>query len=590
MKKSIVMFKKTKEKGENKMKKRLTLILTSIMIFTMIVGCTSQPSPTEQVSVAPTKEAASPTSEPTLPPTEVPASPTPEATLPPAEPVSFQYSFDNEPPGIDPGVSQGSVQSTIYAALYEGLVSVDENGNIIPAAATSWDISADGLEYTFHLRDGLKWSDGKPLTANDFVYSWLRVLTPETASTYSWFVEMFIKNGTEFAKGEVGAEEVGVKATDEKTLVVTLKFPASYFLQALLTGCWMPVRQDIVEADPEKWPFNAETAISNGPFKLTEYKIGSYITAVKNENYWDADSISIENLKFSFITDVNTAYSAFLAGDVDGINSVPPTEFVNILTTDDRLHTYDELRISFLRLNNASPGLSDAKVRRAINLAFDRKAYLDGLGVITAKALLGNVPGGLYLDGKEFRQVSGDNGLTATAQVEAAQKMLADAGYPNGEGLPTYRLHCADTMVKNAEIVQQMLLTNLGIKTEILPVDSKLNFPMMVEGKYDIAFGGWGGDYNHPMTFFDLFTSTAYDNATGWANAEYDDLIAKARVATDEAVALDLMVQAEHILMQESPIVPLYVPSGAIMIQKSVTNWFITPSDTLYISRAVITK
>ena len=590
MKKSIVMFKKTKEKGENKMKKRLTLILTSIMIFTMIVGCTSQPSPTEQVSVAPTKEAASPTSEPTLPPTEVPASPTPEATLPPAEPVSFQYSFDNEPPGIDPGVSQGSVQSTIYAALYEGLVSVDENGNIIPAAATSWDISADGLEYTFHLRDGLKWSDGKPLTANDFVYSWLRVLTPETASTYSWFVEMFIKNGTEFAKGEVGAEEVGVKATDEKTLVITLKFPASYFLQALLTGCWMPVRQDIVEADPEKWPFNAETAISNGPFKLTEYKIGSYITAVKNENYWDADSISIENLKFSFITDVNTAYSAFLAGDVDGINSVPPTEFVNILTTDDRLHTYDELRISFLRLNNASPGLSDAKVRRAINLAFDRKAYLDGLGVITAKALLGNVPGGLYLDGKEFRQVSGDNGLTATAQVEAAQKMLADAGYPNGEGLPTYRLHCADTMVKNAEIVQQMLLTNLGIKTEILPVDSKLNFPMMVEGKYDIAFGGWGGDYNHPMTFFDLFTSTAYDNATGWANAEYDDLIAKARVATDEAVALDLMVQAEHILMQESPIVPLYVPSGAIMIQKSVTNWFITPSDTLYISRAVITK
>jgi oligopeptide transport system substrate-binding protein len=145
-------------------------------------------------------------------------------------------------------------------------------------------------------------------------------------------------------------------------------------------------------------------------------------------------------------------------------------------------------------------------------------------------------------------------------------------------------------MVKNAEIVQQMLLTNLGIKTDILPVDSKLNFPMMVEGKYDIAFGGWGGDYNHPMTFFDLFTSTAYDNATGWANAEYDDLIAKARVATDEAVALDLMVQAEHILMQESPIVPLYVPSGAIMIQNYVTNWFITPSDTLYIARAVITK
>ena len=573
------------------MKKLLMFVVTSIMILTMVVGCASQPtSEPTQVSSAPTAQPVSPTSKPTLPPTEVPATPTTEPTLPPAKPVSFNYSFDNEPPGIDPGISQGSVQSTIYAALYEGLVTVDESGNIIPAAATSWDISEDGLTYTFHLRDGLKWSDGKPLTANDFVYSWLRVLDPKTASTYTWFVEMFIKNSTEYEKGEVTADEVGVKATDDKTLVVTLIFPASYFLQALLAGVWMPVRQDVVEANPEKWPFNADTAISNGPFKLTEYKIGSYITAVKNDNYWDAASVKIDNLKFSFITDVNTAYSAFLAGDVDGINSVPPTEFVNILTSDDRLHTYDELRISFLRLNNASAGLDNVNVRRAINLAFDRKAYLDGLGIITAKALLGNVPGGLYLDGKEFREVSGDNGLTTTAQVEAAQKLLADAGYPNGEGLPTYRLHCADTMVKNAEIVQQMLLTNLGIKTDILPVDSKLNFPMMVEGKYDIAFGGWGGDYNHPMTFFDLFTSTAYDNATGWANAEYDDLIAKARVATDEAVALDLMVQAEHILMQESPIVPLYVPSGAIMIQNYVTNWFITPSDTLYIARAVITK
>jgi len=446
------------------------------------------------------------------------------------------------------------------------------------------------LVYTFHLRDGLKWSDGKPVTANDFVYSWLRVLRPETASTYSWFVEMFIKNGTEYGKGEVSAEEVGVKAPDEKTLVVTLKFPASYFLQALLAGVWLPVRQDAVEADPEKWPFNPKTAISNGPFKLTEYKIGSYLAAEKNEYYWDADSVTIDKLKFSFITDVNTAYSAFLKGDVDGINSVPPTEFVKLLTTDDRLHTYDQLRIGFLRLNNKSAGLNNPLVRRAINLAFDREGYLAGLGIITAKPLLGTVPGGLYLAGKEFRAVSGDNGLAATAKIEEARKLLADAGYPNGEGLPTYVLHCADNMVKNAEIVQQMLLTNLGIKTEIRPVDTKLNFPMMVEGKYDIAFGGWGGDYNHPMTFLELFTSTAYDNATFWANAEYDELIEKARMETDEAVALDLMVKAEHLLMQESPIVPISVPSGAIMVQKYVTNWFITPSDTLYIARAVIKK
>jgi oligopeptide transport system substrate-binding protein len=194
------------------------------------------------------------------------------------------------------------------------------------------------------------------------------------------------------------------------------------------------------------------------------------------------------------------------------------------------------------------------------------------------------------LDGKDFREVSGDHGLAPTAQIEAARALLAEAGYPDGVGLPVYHLHVAENMVKNAEILQQMLLTNLGIQTEIRPVDTKLNFPMMVEGKYDIAFGGWGGDYTHPMTFLELFTSTAYDNATGWANPEYDDLIAKARVATDEAEALDLMVQAEQILVEESPIVPVSVPSGALMMQDYVTNWFISPADTLYIAGAKVTK
>jgi oligopeptide transport system substrate-binding protein len=210
--------------------------------------------------------------------------------------------------------------------------------------------------------------------------------------------------------------------------------------------------------------------------------------------------------------------------------------------------------------------------------------------IITAQPALGSVPGGLILDGKDFRTVSGDNGLAPTAQVEAARALLAQAGYPDGTGLPIYHLHCADNRVKNAEILQQMLLTNLGIQTEIKPVDTKLNFPMMVEGKYDIAFGGWGGDYNHPMTFLELFTSTAYDNATGWANAEYDDLIAKARMATNEAEALDLMVKAEHILIEDSPIVPVSVPSGAMMMQNYVSDWFISPADTLYIARAAINK
>jgi len=581
---------KHEKTGENPMKKMLKYILPMIMIISIITGCAQQ---TAMPTAAPTSPAAVP---PTAAPTAVPPTTAPTAVPPTVaptaapKPVSFNYAFLDEPPGIDPTVSQGSTQSTIYAALYEGLVTQDEKGNIVPAAAKSWDVSADGLVYTFHLRDGLKWSDGKTLTANDFVYSWLRVLDPKTASTYSWFVETYLKNATDFIKGKVTGDQVGVKATDDKTLVVTLGTPAAYFLQALLTGCWLPVRQDMVAANPDKWPFDGKTAISNGPFVLTEYKIGAYITAVKNKNYWDAASVKIDNLKFSFITDANTAYSAFVKGDVDGIAGVPSSELVNLIATDDRLHAYDELRFNFLRLNTTSPGLDNKMVRRAINLAFDRKAYLSGLGLITAQPILGTVPNSLFLAGKNFREVSGNNGLAATAQIEAAQKLLTEAGFPGGKGLPVYHLHCPDTQTKNAEILQQMLLTNLGIKTDIKCVDTKLNFPMMIDGKYDIAFGGWGGDYNHPMTFLELFTSTAYDNATRWKNADYDAFIAKARLETDPAKQLDLFVQAEHLLMDESPIVPISVPSGAIMMQKKVTNWFITASDTLYISRAVITQ
>lgn len=569
------------------MKKLLTYFFTLLLIAALVAGCAPKAAPAAEPA-QPAEAQAQPTDEPNQEPAVEPTEePEPAAA---SDPVSFHFAFLDEPPGIDPTISQGSTQSTIYAALYEGLVNVDENGNIVPGAAATWDVSPDGTEYTFHLRDGLKWSDGEDVSAKDFEFAWLRALDPATASTYSWFVEMFIANGAPFANGEVTAEEVGVKATDDKTLNVKLNMPAAYFLQALLAGVWLPVRQDVVEQDPEMWPFNAETAVSNGAFKLTEYKIGSYITAEKNPYYWDADNVQIDQLKFSFITDENTAYAAFVAGDVDGIAGVPSTELVNLLTTDDRLYPFDRLSFSFLRLNTKSAGLSDPKVRRAINLAFDRKGYLDGMGSITSTPALGSVPGGLILDGKDFREASGDNGLKATAQVEEAKALLAEAGYPNAEGLPVYRLHCADNAVKSAEILQQMLLTNLGIKSEIKPVDTKLNFPMIIEGKYDIAFGGWGGDYVHPMTFLELFTSTAYDNATGWANAEYDDLIDKARVATDEAEALDLMTRAEHILMDESPIVPILVPSGAIMIQKHVTNWFISPTGTLYINTAVITE
>ena len=545
------------------MKKKVFLTIVAIMvILTMLAGCAK-----------PTVQNSAPAPEPTKA----------------ARPQALHYVFSDEPPAIDPGVSVGNTQGTIYAALFEGLVGLDNEGNIAPAAAESWTVSEDGKVYTFKLRDGLKWSDGKPVTAKNFEYSWIRVLKPETASAYSWFVEMFLAGSSEFVKGEAGAETVGVKANDDNTLVVTIKNPASYFTQALLAGCFIPVRQDVVEADPEKWALNASTSIGNGPYKLVEYKIGSYIQMEKNPNYWDAANVKLDSIKFSFIKDNNTALAAFEAGEVDGIANIPNAELIKLMTTDDRVKIFDSLAFRFLRLNTSEKGLDNAKVRKAISMAIDRQAFLEGKGDITSSPATGSVPAGIILGGQEFRKVAGDNGLTAKAQVDAAKALLSEAGYPDAKGLPTFDIHCADTAVKDAEILQEMLNSNLGIKTEIKPVDPKLNFPMMVEGKYDIAFGGWGGDYNHPMTFLELFTAKAYDNCTRWSNAEYDALIESARKEMDEKKALEMLTKAENILIeQDCPIVPLSYPSRALMMQNYVQGWYQSVSDTLYLKNAFI--
>lgn len=554
------------------MKKTLALILALTMVISMCAACgtNGKTSSNDQATSNSQQE-------------ETPDSST--------EPVTFHYMIGVEPPGFDPSLNQGDVIQCIYQNLFEGLVTCDKDGNIIPAGCTEWTVSDDGLVYTFKLREDAKWTDGKPVTAHDYVYALKRALDPATAAMYSWYIKMFIKNSTEYADGTCTEEELGIKALDDFTLEYTLNAPATYFPQALLQGVWLPLRQDAVEADPEQWVYHADTCISNGPFVLEEYKIGSHISFKKNENYWGADEVSIDEVRYTFMTGDTTALAAFRAGDVDGFSNVPTADLVDIITTDNRLHTFDRLSFNFLRLNTSTPGLDNPKVRRAINLGIDRQAYLDGMGVgLTTSVALGPVPKGLMLAGKDFREVSGDNGLSATGNIEEAQKLLAEAGYPNGEGLPVYRIVCANDGRANAEIMQQMLETNLGIKTEIYSVDNKLVMSTMKDGDYDLGYSGWAGDYTHPSTFLNLFLSTSSNNHTCWGNSEYDELIQKATISTSEEEQLELLVQAEHILMEESPIVPLMVPTTTMMMQEFVTDWHLSSQNVLYIRDAKVDR
>lgn len=546
-----------------KMKKITIILLAVIMVLGFMTGCQNMQ-----------------TKEPAASVTDTTAS---------NESDVFVFGVANEPPSIDPGKNPGATGSPMFSVLFEGLVTVDlNNGSLIPGSAESWTVSDDGTVYTFKLRENLKWSDGEPLTASDYVYSWLRVMNPATASTYTWFVNMFIKNGAAYSAGEVTAEEVGVKAIDERTLEVVLEKPATYFIQALLNPIWSPVREDVTTQYPDKWTFSANTFVSNGAYRFVEYQIGNYILVEKNEHYWNAKEETVDKIKFAILPDPNTCYAAFQTGEIQGTVDIPPADITNIMSTDSRLQVKNGLSFNFLRLNTTVEGLDNMKVRQAISLAFDRKAYLEGIGSIMATPAMGSVPAGIILDGKDFREVAGDHGLALTGKIEAAQVLLAEAGYPDGKGLPVYAIHCQDKQIKQAEILQAQLKTNLGIETTINPVDSKMFFPMMVEGNYQIGFGGWGGDYEHPMTFLELFMSNASDSCTRWANKTYDSLLEAARVELDEAKQLEMLAQAESLLIEEASIIPISFPMTAIIMQEGVTGWNYTPAQHLYLNEVTL--
>lgn len=555
------------------MRKIVTLLLAVFMTAGLLFGCAVPATPPDSTGAADS-------------PTPVPTVPAEETASVVTEPKVFVFGATNEPPSIDPGKNPGTTGTPMFNVLSEGLVTLDMNdGAVIPGQAESWTVSDDGTVYTFTLRENLRWSNGEPLVAQDFVYSWLRVMNPATASTYSWFVNMFIKNGTQFTAGEVAAEEVGLKAIDERTLEVTLKNPSTYFIQVLYNPIWRPVREDVTTKYPDKWTFSANTYISNGPYRFVEYQIGNYIIVEKNEYYWNTKAETVDQIKFVFLPDANTCYAAFQTGEIDGTTNIPSADITSIMTTDDRLKLQEGRSFNFIRLNVSVEGLDNMKVRQAIGLAFDRQGYLEGTGALLATPAVGAVPSGIFVDGKDFRATAGDLGLTMNAQVDAARALLAEAGYPDGVGLPVFAIHCQSGQTKQAEILQSQLKANLGIETTIAPVDSKMFFPMMVQGNYQIGFGGWSGKYDHPLTYMELFMSDASDNCTRWANETFDGLLEAARVERDEAKQLELLIEAEKLLIGEAAVLPVSFPMTAIIMKQGTTGWHFTPSQHLFLSQ-----
>lgn len=486
------------------------------------------------------------------------------------------YALGGEAETLDPTKNVYSRSSIVLQNLFRGLYKMGENGETEPAMASGVTIDKTGTKYTFKLKDAL-WSDGKPMTAGDFEYSWKRVLNPETASKAAFYL-YYLKNGQAYNDGKAKAEDVGVKALDAKTLEVTLENPTAYFLDLLCITAYYPVRKDIVEAETP-WTKSPATYICNGPFKLAEIKPKEKYVLKKNPNYVDAAKVKLNTLEMVFIEAPEAELAAYMGGSID-VSDNMNAESVKMFETTLEFHSVPRIGVYYFDFNTTKKPFDDARVRKAFAIGFNREQVVRNVLQLTEKPAFGMVPYGIPYatkPGKNFRDVVPE---PFKEDVAAAKKLLAEAGYPDGNGLPPITLTVMNNQSNKdaAQAMQAMWKKNLGVEVTIQTWESKVYWDEMSNGNFQVMRDGWTGDYPDPMTNLDLFESSQTFDDNRWVNEEYDRLLAENRKITDQQKRMDNFAKAEKILMDEMPVFPLYYYTDTFISKpkvKGVTKNFI---------------
>lgn len=476
-----------------------------------------------------------------------------------------------EPQELDPHIVTGIPEHNIIAALLEGLVA--KNPQTLepePAVAERWEIGEDGKTYTFYLRSDARWSNGDPVTAEDFVWSWRRALLPALGNQYAYML-FSVVNAEAFASGEIDDfTQVGVKAIDAHTLVVSLVNPTPYFLQLLDHYSTYPVHRATIEkfgrADERgtRWT-RAGNYVGNGPFVLETWQLNKVIRVRKNPFYWDAGAVRLNGIDFRPIENVSTEERMFRAGQLHITQTLPIDKVPwyrehrpEVLQVAAYLGTY------YYRFNVASPQFKDPRVRRALNLAIDREAIVQRI----TKG--GEIPAYTFTPPDTM-------GYTAQSDLrfdpQEAQRLLREAGFPNGRGFPATELlyNTSEGHQKIAVALQQMWKKNLNIEIGLNNQDWKVFLSSVNLGQYSLSRAGWIGDYVDPNTFLDMWVSGGGNNQTGWSNSRYDEIVLKlAPAAPTQAERYQLLQEAEGILLDELPVIPLYIYTSKSLIQPSV--------------------
>ncbi len=479
---------------------------------------------------------------------------------------------------LDPHTTSGVPESHVIGALLEGLTAVDpETLEAIPAAARDWEISDDGTAYTFFLREDGAWSNGDPVTAHDFVFSLRRILSPNLAAPY-YYMPFPVVGAREYYEGEIDDfSQVGIRAVDDLTLEIRIRYPLPYFLTLLAHNTWYPVHPDTILAhglmdEPNTRWVRPENFVGNGPFTLQRWATGRRIEVRRNPDYWDADRVHLNEIHFYPLQHPLSGERAFRAGQLHITDPVPAerisyyqNERPDVFATGDYFGTY------YFRLNVTRPPFDDPRVRLALSLALDRETLVNNIYAGARSAAYSFVPPGV--PGYEPKPVIGHD-------VRRARELLADAGFPDGQGFPAMQIlyNTSDEHSAIAQLAQEMWRRELGINVGLENTEWQVYLDRMNRLDYDIARSGWIGDYLDPFNFLNTMVTGGGNNRTGWSSGEYDALLDDIQRTADEETRWQLIRDAETLLVEEAPVLPLFFYNRMYLIDPAVQNWRPTPT------------
>ncbi|WP_425244495.1 peptide ABC transporter substrate-binding protein [Bacillus velezensis] len=503
--------------------------------------------------------------------------------------TSLNINIKTEPFSLHPGLANDSVSGGVIRQTFEGLTRVNSKGEPEEGMASKIETSKDGKTYTFTIRDGAKWSNGDPVTAQDFEYAWKWALDPNNESQYAY--QLYYIKGAEAANtGKGKIDDVGVKAVNDKTLKVELNNPTPYFTQLTSFYTYMPVNKKIAEKH-KNWNTNAgENYVSNGPFKMTAWKHSGSITLEKNDQYWDKDAVKLKKINMVMINNNNTELKKFQAGELDWAG-MPlgqlPTESLPTLKKDGSLHVEPIAGVYWYKFNTEEKPLNNVNIRKALAYAIDRSSIVKNVTQGEQIPAMAAVPPSMKGFKDNTKGYFKDNDVKSAK--EFLNKGLKELGVKNASDLPAIKLsfNTDDAHAKIAQAVQEMWKKNLGVKVELDNSEWNVYIDKLHSQNYQIARMGWLGDFNDPINFLELFRDKeGGNNDTGWEDPEFKKLLNQSQLETDPDKRIEELKKAEKIFIDAMPVAPVYFYTAPWVQDKNLKNVILTGTGEVYFRNA----